>query len=149
MRTTTLSGLAGFATALGLLFGAAPGAAAAAADPTIELPDSGDLLADGAGASVTVTFQCEAGQSYNMFVELSQAVGEGRTASGAGFAGPGTCTGNAQTEELLVLAGGGFFAFRDGDAVARTSLSVCPSEQQMCSQAMDSGVLELREALED
>jgi hypothetical protein len=147
MRTHSLSGLAGCATILCVLCGTVPAAAAttpAAAGLTIQLPDRGELLADGAGATVTVTFQCEAGQSYNVFVELSQAVQGGRTASGVGFAGPATCTGNAQTEDLLLMAAGGFYAFRSGDAVARASVSVCPNEQ-LCSQSMDSGVLELRE----
>ncbi|MFD1212045.1 hypothetical protein ACFQ36_08330 [Arthrobacter sp. GCM10027362] len=150
MRTTSLSGLAGFATVLGLLAGAAPAGAAttAAADLAIQLPDRGSLLADGAGVSVTVTFRCDAGQSYNMFVELSQTVLDGRTASGTGFVGPGTCTGSSQTEDLLLLAAGGYYAFRTGDAVARASVSVCPN-QQICSQAMDSGVLELRESFAD
>ncbi|MCG2620517.1 hypothetical protein LVY72_01165 [Arthrobacter sp. I2-34] len=147
MRTTSSSGLAGCATVLCLLSGLAPAAAATpvAAGITVHLPDRGKVLADGAGVSVTVTFQCEAGQSYNMFVELSQAVLDGRTASGVGFAGPGTCTGAAQTEDLLLMATGGFYAFRSGDSVARATLSVCPNEQQ-CSQAMDSGVLELQES---
>jgi hypothetical protein len=158
MRTPFLSGLAGCATVSALLCGGAPAGAAtpapsappastpAAAGLTIQLPDRGELLADGAGAMVTVTFQCEAGQSYNVFVELSQAVQDGRTASGVGFAGPATCSGTAQREDLLLMAAGGFFAFRSGEAVARASVSVCPNEQ-LCSQSMDSGVLELRETL--
>jgi hypothetical protein len=151
-----MTGLAGFTAILGLLCGAAPAAAATgaptpggtapvAAGAAIDLAERGELLADGAGATVKVTFQCEAGQTYNVFVELSQAVLDGRTASGVGFANPGTCSGTAQTEDLLLLAAGGFYAFRAGDAVARATLSVCPNEQ-MCSQASDSGVIQLRES---
>ncbi|MCU1531647.1 MAG: hypothetical protein JWO49_1218 [Arthrobacter sp.] len=145
-----MSGLAGFMTVLGLLSGTAPAGAAtlAAADPTVEMPDRGLLLAGGAGASLKITFRCEAGQSYNLFIELSQVVLDGRTASGLGFAGPGTCNGNAETADVLALAGGAFYAFRDGDAAARLSLSICPTDQ-MCSQVMDSGVLRLQESFED
>ncbi|NKX53339.1 hypothetical protein [Arthrobacter mobilis] len=153
MRTLPLSGLAGSAMILGLLCGASPAAAATAGPATtaapglsIELPEDAGLLAGGAGTSITVTFQCTAGESYNMFVELAQVVEEGRTATGTGFTGPGTCTGSSQTEDLLVVAGGGFYAFREGEAVARASVSVCPNGQT-CGQAMDAGVLELREAL--
>jgi hypothetical protein len=151
MKTTSLTSLAAAAAMLGLLAGAAPAGAAAtsaASDLTVRLSDEGTLLAHGAAASVVVTFTCPAGQTYNIFVELSQAVRDGRAASGNGFAGPASCSGREQTEDLLLLASGGFYSFREGEAAGRVSVSVCPNEQ-LCSQATDAGVVRLQERSSD
>ncbi len=116
-------------------------AAPASAASTITAPDEGELLGDGAAVTLSITFECDAGQDANVFAEIAQAIDDDRIASGNGFAAPVDCTGAEQSVEVSVLASGGFFAFTEGTAVARVFLATCTVGA--CEQVSSTAELEL------
>lgn len=118
------------------LFTAVAGATAAHAASVI-VPETGTLLAGGAGASFSVTFDCDAGQDADVFVRVAQKVGDQHAATGAGFSDIVTCADGAETAETAVLAAGDF-AFTEGDALVEISLTTC--DTVTCEVVTEIGV---------
>lgn len=134
-RTCTVAGLA---TVLTAFVGATAAQAASAT-----LPDDGTLLADGAGVSVSVSFDCEADWTANVFVEAAQTVNRDRVATGMGFSENVECEAGEESVDVVILAGGDYIAFQEGDAVLRVSVSACNTET--CDQAVAAGVVTFSE----
>jgi hypothetical protein len=130
-RTSTV---AGFATLLTAFVGATAAQAA-----TVTLPDEGTLLGDGAGVSVSVEFDCDAGWSGNVWVEAAQVVQGDRLATGMGYSDTVDCADGMESVDVVLLAAGDYIPFADGDAVVRVSVSACNT--QTCEQAVAAGVV--------
>ena len=104
------------------------------------LPDGGTLLGDGAGVSVSASFDCEAGWSANVWVEAAQRTQGNRVATGMGYSETVECAAGAESVDVVLLAAGDFLAFEEGDAVVRVSVSACST--QTCDQAVAAGVVQ-------
>ncbi|HEY4614453.1 MAG TPA: hypothetical protein VIG75_03225 [Citricoccus sp.] len=131
-RTLTVAGMATVLTAFA-------GATAAQAATTTELPASGTLLGGGAGVSVTVDVDCEAGWTGSVWVEAAQVVDGNRLATGMGYSDSVECTGEVESLEVVILAGADYVPFDEGDAVLRVSASACSTEA--CEQSVAAGVV--------
>jgi hypothetical protein len=105
----------------GLLSIATPAFAAGA---ILDVGD-GTLLAKGAGATIPITFVCDAGQTYLIDLGVQQRVSQGRVAKG-GTQTFGDCTGSEQTITLTVTSDGDSnLAFKSGSALARVFFETC------------------------
>jgi hypothetical protein len=130
-RTSTV---AGFATLLTAFVGATAAQAA-----TVTLPDDGTLLGDGAGVSVSVEFDCDAGWTGSVWVEAAQVVQGDRLATGMGYSDSVDCDGGTESVDVVLLAAGDYIPFTDGDAVVRVTVSACSTAA--CEQAVEAGVV--------
>jgi hypothetical protein len=119
----TLSRTCAVAGCAALLTGFAGITAAHAA--TITVPATGTLLVGGAGASVSVTFDCEAGRTADVFVDVAQKVDDQHAATGTGFTDTVmTCVEGEETAEVVVLVTGDYL-FTEGDALVKITLLAC------------------------
>lgn len=132
-RTFTVAGFATLLTAF-------VGATAAQAATSATLPDGGTLLGDGAGVSVSATFDCEAGWSANVWIEAAQRTRGDKVATGMGYSETVDCAAGAESVDVVLLAAGDYLAFEEGDAVVRVSVSACNT--QTCDQAVAAGVIQ-------
>ncbi|GLB68205.1 hypothetical protein [Arthrobacter mangrovi] len=128
---------AGFAALLAFAGTAAANAA------TITVPDTGTLLADGAGATVSVSYTCSSGSTVSIFLDAAQTVGGNRVATGNGFSSTADCTGGTDSLDVTFLAAGDFVAFEEGTAAIRVVLISC--DTQTCEQAIEAGEVDLTE----
>jgi hypothetical protein len=131
-RTFTVAGFATLLTAF-------VGATAAQAATSATLPDEGTLLGDGAGVSLSVDFDCDAGWSANVWVEAAQRTGGDKVATGMGYSTTVECADGEESVDVVLLAAGDYLAFEEGDAVVRVSVSACGTET--CDQAVAAGVI--------
>ncbi|MDI3329135.1 MAG: hypothetical protein QJR09_00165 [Micrococcus sp.] len=134
-RTCTVAGLATVLTA----FAGATAAQAA----TVTLPDEGTLLADGAGISVSVSFDCDSDWTGSVWIEAAQVVEGHRLATGAGYSDSVDCGDGEESVDVVLLAAGDYVPFTDGDAVVRVTVSACNTET--CEQAVEAGVVPLQD----
>lgn len=108
---------------------------------SITVPATGTLPAGGAGASVSVTFDCEAGQSADVFVDVAQKVDEHHAATGTGFTDTVvTCAAGEETAEVVALVTGDF-VFTEGDALVKITLFAC--DTAACEITSTTGVTRL------
>lgn len=135
-RTFTVAGFATLLTAF-------VGATAAQAATSVTLPDEGTLLGDGAGVSVSASFDCEAGWSANVWVEAAQRTNGDKVATGMGYSETVDCMAGEESVDVVLLAAGDYIAFEEGDAVVRVSVSACNT--QTCDQAVAAGVVQVSE----
>ncbi len=129
-RTFTV---AGFATVLTALVGATAAQAA-----SVTLPGEGTLLGDGAGVSVSVSFDCDADWTANVFIEAAQKARGDGVATGMGYSESVDCASGTETLDVVLLASGNYTAFTEGDAVVRVSVSACNAVT--CEQAVAAGI---------
>jgi hypothetical protein len=129
-RTLTV---AGFATVLTAFVGATAAQAA-----SVTLPGEGTLLGDGAGVTVSVTFDCDDDWTANVFIEAAQKAGGDGVATGMGYSESVDCANGTETLDVVLLAAGNYTAFAEGDAVVRVSVSACNAVT--CEQAVAAGV---------
>lgn len=130
-RTCTVAGFATLVTA----FAGATAAHAA----SVTLPADGTLLGDGAGVSVSVSFECDADWVANVWVEAAQRVHGNRVATGMGYSESVDCSDGTGSVDVVLLAAGDYLAFTEGQAVVRVSLSTCSPES--CEQDVAAGVI--------
>jgi hypothetical protein len=135
-RTFTVAGFATLLTAF-------VGATAAQAATSVTLPDEGTLLGDGAGVSVSASFDCEAGWSANVWIEAAQRTDGDKVATGMGYSETVDCMAGEESVDVVLLAAGDYIAFEEGDAVVRVSVSACNT--QTCDQAVAAGVVQVSE----
>jgi hypothetical protein len=134
--------VAGFATLLTAFVGATAAQAA-----SVTLPEDGTLLGDGAGVTVSVSFDCEADWSGSVFIEAAQRSEGNRVATGLGYSDLVDCADGTESVDVVLLAAGDFLAFREGDAVVRVSVSACNAET--CEQAVAAGVVQFADQDDD
>jgi hypothetical protein len=115
-RTCTVAGCAA------LLMALAGATAAHAADVTV--PATGTLLADGAGVSLSITLDCDAGRTADLFVNVAQKVDGTHIAAGSVISDTVTCAAGQESVEVALLAAGDF-AFTEGDAAIQILLFTC------------------------
>ena len=127
MRRLLIGPLAAAAASAALLVGSATGASAT---HTVEIGDTGTLLAKGAAVIVPVTVTCGPGTlppfpvpgpSSSLSISITQRSGN-RIAQGYGGA-PVTCDGTAQTVDVLVTANAA--PFKHGTAVVTVTMFEC------------------------
>ena len=99
-RTFTVAGFATLLTAF-------VGATAAQAASSAILPDEGTLLGDGAGVSISVDFDCDAGWSANVWVEAAQRTSGDKVATGMGYSTTVDCAAGEESVDVVLLAGAG------------------------------------------
>jgi hypothetical protein len=129
MTATGASVIAGTALAL---VPAAPATAATTFDVA-----EGSLLAKGAGVALPVTYTCPEGAISFVQGSLNQRSGRSIVSSIAG-SGQVACTGEAQTETLVVSAGQ---PFRRGEALYTVIVTVC--DFVTCVDELEQGVLRI------
>jgi hypothetical protein len=116
---------------------------AAAHAASVTVPDEGTLLADGAGATVSVSFECSSGSTINIFVDAAQTVDDNRVATGNGFSSTADCNGAEDSLDVTFLAAGDYVAFEEGTAAIRVVLISC--DTQTCEQIIEAGEVDLTE----
>lgn len=127
-RTCTVAGCAALLTA----FAGATAAYAA----KVAVPDQGTLLVGGAGVGFSVSFDCEAGRTADLFVDVAQKVDGTHVATGTTVSDTVTCADGSETVEVALLAAGDF-AFTEGDALVDILLSTCDADT--CEQVTATG----------
>jgi hypothetical protein len=131
-RTCSAAGFAALLTFAGT---------AAAHAASVDIPDEGTLLADGAGATVSVSFECDSGSTVNIFVDAAQTVDGNRVATGNGFSSTANCKGGKDSLDVTFLAAGDYVAFEEGTAAIRIVLISC--DTQTCEQIIEAGEVAL------
>lgn len=108
----------------------------AIAQPTyVEIGDTAQLIAKGAGVVVPVEITCTDGTSYaSLAMRVIQRVGSSIT-SGSTYADIQDCSSTSQTVQLLVAPDGSARAFRKGSAVGQAFLYAC--DEYNCSELRD------------
>ncbi len=104
---------------------------------SVAVPQTGTLLAEGAGVSVLVTFDCDAGQTANLFVDVAQKVDDQHAATGTAVSDPVDCAAGEETAEM-VLPVTGDFVFIEGEALVKVSLFAC--DISTCDSMTTTGV---------
>jgi hypothetical protein len=133
-RTCTLAGCTALLTAL------AGVTAANAAGVTV--PAKGALLVDGAGVSLSIALDCDAGRTADLFVSVAQKVDGTHIATGSVISDTVTCTAGQETVEVDLLAAGDF-AFTEGDAAIQVLMFTCDTTTCESSTATGQARLEL------
>ena len=143
MRRLLCGSLAASAAIAALVLGSATAASAA---HTVEVEDTGTLLAKGAGVIVPVTVTCAPSTSPFPFpgagtvtVTLTQRAGN-RVAQASGTA-TAVCTGAPQTVDVLLTAGD--VAFKHGTALVTASMLDC-QDFMTCHFVTDTEEITLR-----
>lgn len=130
-RTCTVAGVA--------LLTAFTGTTAAHA-ATATVPAEGTLLVGGAGLGLSLTFDCDAGQTADLFVDTAQTVDGTHIAGGTTVSDTVTCADGEETVDVVLLAAGDF-AFTEGDALVQIALFTCAAEA--CGLTTVSGPVRL------
>lgn len=128
-RTCAVAGCAALLTAV-------TGITAAHA-ASVTVPQTGTLLAEGAGVGVSVTLDCEAGRSADVFVDVAQKVDEHHAAIGTAFSDTVTCVEGEETAEVDVLVTGDYL-FTEGNALVKITLFAC--DLSACESLTATGV---------
>jgi predicted amidohydrolase len=117
---------------------AARASASATGTPVISV-NSATLVANGAAVQVVVTVTCGAGDTGNVSLTTTQAVGVrvAQAAPSFGF----TCTGKPQRESELAAANVNGAPFRLGTALVQASVADCPGAN--CTEASTNRVLSI------
>ncbi|MCY1157424.1 MAG: hypothetical protein MOP51_444 [Citricoccus sp.] len=91
---------------------------------SVTVPETGTLLVDGAGVSLSVTLDCDAGRTADLIVDVVQKVDGAHVATGSALSDTVTCAAGQEAVDVALLAAGDF-AFTAGDAAVQIILFTC------------------------
>lgn len=139
-RPAALAVAAGAAIALAVPLGSAVAADSPPVSGLAVEVVSGELVAKGVAADITLEYTCAPGGYSSLNVQLAQRSGPEVTSGQSSFV-PVTCDGTLRTTVVRITATTGARAFKAGTALVTANLSGCSFT---CGTASDSEELSLR-----
>ncbi|MDI3330243.1 MAG: hypothetical protein QJR09_05825 [Micrococcus sp.] len=149
-RTCAVAGCAALllASAGAAVTGASATGAAATKAASVTVPEEGTLVADGAGVSLSVAFDCQAGWTGGVSVDAAQTVRGHRLATGSAFSADVDCADGEESVDVTAM-GAGDFAFTDGEALVRVTMFSCDATSENCENTDATGVVQFMEDSND